>query len=224
MFEHFFNDYKDSINSFQRKLTWYEVLMIVSFIVFLFIFIISVSVVFNYIVIAISFSMFLTSILIIYIYGKVLYKKHRKYLAENHKNNKVGTLTDILDSKQYSLYSEKGIDWLIQCCQKKLNKNTGLDLISSAKSFSIIAIYPIIRLLIDIIIRDSDISVAFINLFMIVTMLTLGFIFWLAVKPAFLDMIFPDKGKYESLCEDLEYIKTQIEQEKKQLQPTTDNY
>ena len=145
----------------------------------------------------------------------ITYIKYRKIklndcYVEKYKIERINGLVKILRSNQFNLYNTNGIDWLITCCNNQNSKKI-TDKIKNIFS----KIYPFLTILFGYFLDKLDVETfAYIFTFIIVFISLLLFIY-IIIVPVINFVIFNSKNPYESLIEDLEYIKTQLHKNKK---------
>lgn len=103
--------WKNIKKSSQRKLTWYEIAMLIFLFLSSFLSGLLPLLKINYIVIILPFVFVIVFVLIIWRYHNYYLKKNRDTLIKKYKNEHINTLIEIL--KKYKLYTTSGIDWLI---------------------------------------------------------------------------------------------------------------
>jgi hypothetical protein len=211
IFDYFFEEYKNKIyKGNRRRITWFEWILVILPIVNYLVFFIFSMLKFKILIVAIPFVLMVLSFLALYIYVEKRDKKNLNELLQNYRDDKIKPIEELLKKENYNLYSISGIDWLINNCKEKYSNNIGLSILYTIKNFFITAIYPIITLAIGIVISNNDTNIA-IKYSMLVIAMSIAILgFWMIIKPFFTEIIFIDKIKYEILCKNLEYIKTQI--------------
>jgi len=231
MFYHFFNEYKKTVYKYGRiKLKWYEMITAGVFFLSVILWVLFSMISLRLLLIIIPFVFMILSMIAIYIIVKIRDKNQCKDLLQNidkndkskrneimrahyiqrYKNYNLDPLINLLNDEKYKLYTRQGVDWIIHCCKNKINGNSIKSFLNATKNFFVVTIYPLITLLIGIFIRDIDINYALVYTSAIMIMLFFVFVCVRMVEPALTEMLYWDKLKYETLCRDLEYIKTQI--------------
>ncbi|MCL2694865.1 MAG: hypothetical protein FWE69_00885 [Clostridiales bacterium] len=210
MFYNFFNAYKEkAFRGDFKSLKRSEKVMLGAPAIFLALFLLFSFLRCQMWIVSIPFFAIISCLIIILLYGRSQDKKRRTELLREYKDSKIEPLLELLKDKDYNLFSDEGIDWLIECCEQKLKKNAGANLMTSIRNFFITAIYPLITLIIGLAINTFDANQAVSTVIRFITMLIVLFGLWMVMKPTFTKIAFYDKWKYEYLREGLAYIKTQ---------------
>lgn len=212
MFDFFFQDYKDNVYktplrvSLKRLKTW-EKLLLAAMILLP---IIGLLIHFIFLMTMLMLILLLVAlILIIFFHFHVqsFYRRERTSRLERHKE-RLSELKTLLKNKDYNLYNEQGIDWLITCTKAK--KSGSERLLASAKNFFQIIIIPILTLAFGIYISEaSKEHIILYSSFFIITIL-----FFSIVSRNILGLykiLFEnDKEIRKYLHNDLTYIRTQL--------------
>lgn len=211
MFYYFFEEYKDKIyKGSRRKLKWYEILLLSAIVFDSLLCMLSFALRGRTIKFAILFGVLLLLVATAWIYTNRYFKKNRESLLKGHKEKHIEPLCQQL--REHNLYTESGIEWLIDCCREKRQRNLDFPtkMISTVKTFFMGAIYPLITLAIGLALKDStsDDITSFIAVLFVIYLVGVGTI--LCLQPIVLFMLFPDKNIVDYLEEDLKYIGTQI--------------
>lgn len=211
MFYYFFENYKENIyKTSQRKLKWFEVLLIISPFLSYIYFLFSVVTKSNEINKIVSLVFIVVFTISLYIYSKIRIKRRGKQLSDYYRKNRIGKLEELLKSNDYNLYSLGSIDWLILCCDRKIDEHTSFKGINDLKTLLSTTFFPVFTLCLGSIIKDAnaDEIAYFIIAFAIVIFCM--FIVYESIKPVLTFIIFPEKNIVEYLRDELEYIKTQL--------------
>lgn len=133
--------------------------------------------------------------------------------ASNYKSNRIKKLVDLCNNPTFNLYDKKGIDFLISMCNKKLNEETIASSFTKAASFFFNnLLYPVIAFIGGFVISKIDGIYYIINIsIQLILLMIICFFLYMAVKPLIDDHLHPNKEIIENLCDDLEYIKLEIE-------------
>lgn len=212
MFYHFFEEYKEEIyKGLQRKLKWYEVLLLALTIICLLLFLLG-----NILHWATVLEVILISLPIMIIAGECIFlnqyrKKNRKDLLADYKEKSVKLLCNQLE--EYKLYTDDGIDWLIDCCKEERDKNQQLILWPTMKNAFMGIIYPLITLSLGLALKDSTSNEIISFLAELIAAFLIGSIVILFAKSVVLFMLFPDRDVVNHLESELKYIKTGLVKE-----------
>jgi hypothetical protein len=133
-------------------------------------------------------------------------KKKLAFYRRKHKENKIDKLIVLLDDDEYKLYNESGIEMLMDFCKEKIEKHTVLTLLTKTWNvFALLAI-PAIFLFLEFVFgtfENIDEAIIFLTQYIM-------FIILLCVPIVALKSSVKFGEKYESLYQDLYYIKTQL--------------
>lgn len=216
LFNSFFNDFKNSIYKNRgRKFEPEEKILFIIFSVFTGIYILQ-SILFLFIKVLSTSKIYLASMLIIIVFGGVDYyflaqkvKKNTSKYINQHKEIITDAIVQLLKNPKYNFYSNKKVDWLIDCCNEKKNNNNFSKFIYSLKSISNIVL-PIITLFIGAALGNLD-TETMIYLFVIVLLIiVICIVIYLFINPIFSFILFPDKECIDYLVDELKYIKTEL--------------
>jgi len=218
LFDWFLEEYEEQKKLTKAKFHWYERvsmgLLLFSYIALVFsVFSTSTSLWFP-----LAYAVALLLFLLLILLRVKVDKRLKKDKILNYKEKNIDLIEDLMKKDRYKLYSEVGVNYLIQCCQAKVEENFIQHLLSSAAKFFTIAILPVVIFIISRIIElwlvhgmsnYHDVSGYTETIFnMFIGFLMLGIII-VIIREVLLQM---DIGiaKYKALQKDLEYIKTQI--------------
>lgn len=162
---------------------------------------------FNLFSVILGVTLFVLAIDIVWLY-KHSKKFPRQSLDDNiktFKNRRIKWLKDTLENNDINLYSIEGIDWLIECCKEKKERDNKSVYMPSFQT----SILPLCMLSFGFLITkvESEKLLNFTAMFALLLLILemVGGMF----KTVILDIKLPDSNKYMCLKEDLEYIKTQ---------------
>ena len=104
---------------------------------------------------------------------------------------------------EYNLYTNSGIEWLIDCCKEQRQRNRDFTILSTIKKYFMSVIYPLITLALGLVLKDSasDDITSFIAVLLVIFIVGGGTI--LCLQPIALFMLFPDENIVDYLEEDL---------------------
>jgi len=211
MFDTLFKEYKDKVlKRLYRKIGKTDVVLLGPFLVLLVFIFLFGAVWINQMVIVI-----LSCGLVIYMAVFIRYYDNRdRKLSEerlqHYKDTRIGPLIRLLDKENCNLCSECSIDWLIECCREVLKDNAKNEFSELVKTFPISVILPFIILFSNLVINNSEITVALSFIGILIVALSMVFLTMFAITKAISKILFPDKWRYERFRDDLGYIKTQI--------------
>ncbi len=155
------------------------------------------------------FLLFLASFFVLYIILIIKIKKENKKIdfLKEHRQNVTNKIIALLKDEKYDFYNMDKINWLIECCNQKLDDSNFIRFISILKTLGSVFI-PLITLAIGIIVqRFSNEELIYYIAIMIIGFGFLCFIF-IALIPI-IDIVFrPDKNCLEFLIGELKFIKT----------------
>lgn len=124
---------------------------------------------------------------------------------KNYKDNVIQELIKLLKEEQFNLYNPDGLDWLINCCEKRICPHQ-----ESKSLISSIAL-PIFTLAYGVAINEmSAIEIVMITGVFIVLIAIFNFAYKYAISDIIELIENPYKSAYESLKNELEYIKILI--------------
>lgn len=209
MFLYFFEDYKEKVyKGSRRKLMWYEIIMIVFMFLSMFLFLLSSISGWNNAVKIVLFSVLLLSVIIVWIYTNIMFKKNRNSLLANYRDKHINGLINLLEF--YNIHNIEGINWLIECCNGKKTTNNYTNLAKPIKTLFLTIVYPLINLGLGLVLKESTTEevFTFIVLIIILFIIVAGLIF--SLKPIISFVLFPDSNIINYLEDDLQYVKTQI--------------
>lgn len=152
---------------------------------------------------------FVVLAIILYILLLCKIKRENKSInfLELHKNKVTDKIIELLFSEKYKDYLEN-IEWMIECCNRKLNKRSTYDDFIALVKYLIGLVLPLITLALGILVKDFSVE----DLFYYFALLFIGFILLslfssvLILLARYID--FPDKKCLEYLKEELEFIKS----------------
>lgn len=206
MFEQFFQKYKLTLNKGgMRSITKVELIMLIVLVIS------SLSILY-YSILKIYFLGFFVSsgIIVIDTIVMLMYEKRKQFQNIDseiaiYKEHVIENLIILLKHEQFNLYSLDGLDWMIKCCQEHIdNKKETKSLISTAA-------FPVITMAYGVAINSMStkeialITTAFIILIMIFNVL---YKYVICVLVELIEN--RDKNLYQSLKDELEYIKIQF--------------
>lgn len=152
---------------------------------------------------------FVVLAIILYILLLCKIKRENKSInfLELHKNKVTDKIIELLFSEKYKDYLEN-IEWMIECCNRKLNKRSTYDDFIALVKYLIGLVLPLITLALGILVKDFSVE----DLFYYFALLFIGFIllslFSSVLIPLARYIDFPDKKCLEYLKEELEFIKS----------------
>lgn len=152
---------------------------------------------------------FVVLAIILYILLLCKIKRENKSInfLELHKNKVTDKIIELLFSEKYKDYLEN-IEWMIECCNRKLNKRSTYDDFIALVKYLIGLVLPLITLALGILVKDFSVE----DLFYYFAILFIGFIllslFSSVLIPLARYIDFPDKKCLEYLKEELEFIKS----------------
>lgn len=206
MFEQFFQKYKLTLNKGgMRSITKVELIMLIVLVIS------SLSILY-YSILKIYFLGFFVSsgIIVIDTIVMLMYEKRKQFQNIDseiaiYKEHVIENLIILLKHEQFNLYSLDGLDWMIKCCQEHIdNKKETKSLISTAA-------FPVFTMAYGVAINSMStkeialITTAFIILIMIFNVL---YKYVICVLVELIEN--RDKNLYQSLKDELEYIKIQF--------------
>ena len=209
MFFYFFEEYKEKIyKGSRRELKWYEIILLSAIIIVTLLFLLAFTLKWGTTVTTVLFSVLLLLVAFVWIHTNRDLKKNRESLLNGYKGKHIEPLCQQLIG--YNIYTDNGIEWLIDCCKEQRQRNRDFTLLSTIKIFFMSVIYPLITLALGLVLKDSaaDDITSFIAVLIVIFIVGGGTI--LCLQPIALFMLFPDKNIVDYLEEDLKYIKTQI--------------
>ena len=209
MFFYFFEEYKENIyKGSRRKLKWYEIILLSAIIIFTLLFLLAFTLKWGTTVTTVLFSVLLLLVAFVWIHTNRDLKKNRESLLNGYKGKHIEPLCQRLIG--YNIYTDNGIELLIDCCKEQRQRNRDFTLLSTIKKFFMSVIYPLITLALGLVLKDSaaDDITSFIAVLIVIFIVGGGTI--LCLQSIALFMLFPDKNIVDYLEEDLKYIKTQI--------------
>lgn len=215
-FERFFYDFKkDIFKNRNRKMNIVDGILLALTIIFglvaLVLFelkslkIISISVaLFVIILLLLSFTLYI--ILLI----KISNENKKIDFVKLHRDNVTDKIIELLKSKQYGFYNLNKMDWLINCCNKKLSKksdfNKSLNTLKSLSSWFL----PLLTLALGIVVQKFSDE----ELIYYIAIIIIGFamfcMFSIMLTPVIEYFNFPNKKCLEYLLGELEFIKTDL--------------
>lgn len=213
MFVYFFEEYKEKIyKGSRRKLKWYGIVFVLMIIALL-LFVLSLFLNWGGIVICTEVFVFILLIVVASILDIKDFQRNRESLLKGYKENHIEPLCQQL--KEYKLYTDTGIEWLIDCCKKRTKRSQDFAFAPAVKSFFVTVVYPLITLTLGYLLKDMSVKAISSFAIGLVTILFIGAIAILCLQLVVLFVLFPDTKIVEYLEADLEYIKTRIQDEQK---------
>lgn len=139
-------------------------------------------------------------------------KNNRNYFAQDHLEKHIQPLIRQLDT--HRLYTEGGIDWLIDCCEKEITNHKDHGLTAMVSKLFMGVINPIVTLILGLILKDLTMqdNIWFLAWLIIIFIMGCGMIF--IIQPIAKYLLFPERNIITSLEDDLKYIKTQMREVK----------
>ena len=214
MFEFFFNEYYEKVYKVaNRKLKWYEILMLIFLFVSTIVLLLSTMLNWSKIITAISLIVAMITALVIWIYTKTRNKKDQIVLLNKYKNERIKSLIDFMKKWDDNFYGLSGIDWALTCAKNKLKNNRFIEDIKAIGKTTYMCVFPIITLFLGAAIEkitfDQLVSFLVPLIFAIVSVIALG----VSLKSLLEMILTPHRFALEILCDDLEYIKVILQGE-----------
>lgn len=192
MFFYFFEEYKEKIyKGSRRKLKWYEIILLSAIIIVTLLFLLAFALKWGTTVTTVLFSVLLLLVAFVWIHTNRDLKKNRESLLNGYKGKHIEPLCQQLIG--YNIYTDNGIEWLIDCCKEQRQRNRDFTLLSTIKKFFMSVIYPLITLALGLVLKDSaaDDITSFIAVLIVIFIVGGGTI--LCLQPIALFMLFPEK-------------------------------
>lgn len=127
-----------------------------------------------------------------------------------HKENVTDRIIELLKRKQYDFYNVNKIDWLIDCCNKKLSEksdfNKSLSTLKSLRSWFL----PLLTLALGIVVQKFSDEELIYYIAIIIIGFTILCMFSIMLKPVIEYFNCPNKKCLEYLLGELEFIKTDL--------------
>ena len=193
MFFYFFEEYKEKIyKGSRRKLKWYEIILLSAIIIVTLLFLLAFTLTWGTTVTTVLFSVLLLLVAFVWIHTNRDLKKNRESLLNGYKGKHIEPPCQQLIG--YNIYTDNGIEWLIDCCKEQRQRNRDFTLLSTIKKFLMSVIYPLITLALGLVLKDSaaDDITSFIAVLIVIFIVGGGTI--LCLQPIALFMLFPDKN------------------------------
>ena len=166
---------------------------------------------------SVAFQIVLMLILMSYVISLLVYVGHidRKYEKQRESRVKDYRVKHIVPLccllRKYDVFNVSGIEWLIACCRKKNEKKQNRDIWNALKQIYQIAVYPLIAILIGALLKDIALETVVDALGKVIIAVVIMAAFVFCVYPIAVFLLLPERHRSEWLEEDLEYIKTQLD-------------
>lgn len=206
MFQHFFRAYKDTVYKGAIHNYWSSPILakiLIGVIVVLFLAVGVFATLNNTTWIMFSFLGIFLAMIIIFSLEFHYEKKNREDLYQKYKDKKLQPLLDLLQHDDFSLYSLEKVNWLISCCESRLDKKNNIS--ASSENFSKY-FFPIITLLFGVALKEMSSEGAIQGIVLILV----GFAAFWGVKYIIDEISNPNREVLKFLKTELEYIKTEF--------------
>ena len=215
MFDSFFEEYRKICQGYDKKVWIFTIFCIIGFlctVTFPFFKIFGVPISEVRFIILVVLAVFFVIVLCVVSW---LEKKSDQKFQRRNFNIRIAILKELLEYDKYKMHSPKGLDYLIESCEKKINKKNLSEIPAAFKNFFVVFIYPLITLLIGLFAKEIDINKLEKNVsWDYAVLIAYGLIvvpsFFIILKSLFPYFMYGNKSKYECLLNDLEYLKTQL--------------
>lgn len=215
MFEFFFNEYNEKVyKEANRKLKVKEVVMIIILCASLTVLLLSMLLQWNEIITIIGLVTEVVIVLIMDIYTRVRNKKESKSLVEKYKKKRIDALADFMKKWNNNLYNISGVNWALDCCRNKLERNQTVEELKAMGQNFYMYVFPIITLCIGSLlekVNTEQVMTLAVALAVFAFMIIFAII---SIKPIVNWLVTPHRFALEILCDDLEYIKVILQEEK----------
>lgn len=168
-------------------------------------------VVYSYMLKARALILLISSIIMITDMIAIIFYEQKKEIRtiddriKNYKDNVIQELIKLLKEEQYNLYNPDGLDWLINCCEKRIRPH------KESKSLISSIAFPIFTLAYGVAISEMSANeIIMITGVLIILIACFNFAYKYAISDIIELIENPYKSAYESLKNELEYIKIQL--------------